>query len=316
MLSLNAHQLNVFLIAAETLNFTLAAQRLNMTQPSVSQHVQSLEDYFGIPLFVRVGRNIQLTDAGTALIPLAQEMLYLAIHMEESMASLKGDVYGHLVVGCSTVTGRYLLPKLLTSFHEEFPQVKATCKISSQVDALDMLKDGKIHLALASNPPLKQDIEAHKICNEVILLICHPKHPWANLSELLPEDLLKGEFILPEEGSETHTSIRKALAAKGIAITQLRTLVSLGSLEGIALSVQEGLGAGFAPEILVNRLVKEHVRQVSIIGVNIYHEIFACRNVRRPATAAQEAFWRLITNPENLVLKPIQDTKFVRTDIE
>ncbi|MCI0398891.1 MAG: LysR family transcriptional regulator, partial [Chloroflexi bacterium] len=81
---LDAHQMNVFLQAAKTLNFTQAARQLHMTQPSVSQHIQALEQYFNAPLFVRAGRHLTLTDAGAILMPLAQEMVLLSQQIEET----------------------------------------------------------------------------------------------------------------------------------------------------------------------------------------------------------------------------------------
>ena len=164
MSGLNSHQINVFLIAAETLNFTQAAQRLQISQPSVSQHIQSLEEHFGVQLFIRSGRNVELSDSALALIPLAREMVYLTQHMEETMASIKGNVHGHLVVGCSTSTGRYVLPKLLAAFHHKFPQVRATCHVIPQAQSLEMLREGKVHLAVASNPPPSSGSGVPSVC--------------------------------------------------------------------------------------------------------------------------------------------------------
>ena len=97
---LDVHQLNVFLVSAETLSFTQAAQRLHMTQPSVSQHIQGLEHHFDMQLFLRTGRALELTEAGLALLPLAREAVELSIRIDETMESLKGKVFGHLMVGC------------------------------------------------------------------------------------------------------------------------------------------------------------------------------------------------------------------------
>ena len=129
---LDAHQLNVFLVAAESLNFTVAARELHMTQPSVSQHIRELERHFGTRLFLRLGRRLELTDAGEALVPLAREMSALSIRIDERMESLRGEVYGHLTIGCSTTPGRYLLPGLLASFLRRHPKVEATCQVSSR----------------------------------------------------------------------------------------------------------------------------------------------------------------------------------------
>ena len=303
MLNLSTHQLHVFLVAAETQNFTQAAQRLQMTQPSVSQHIQALEDHFGLPLFVRAGRNIELTDAGMALIPLARELVNLSVHVEETMASIQGDVHGHLIVGCSTSTGRYILPRLLACFHREYPQVRVTCLVTSQSLALQALIEGKVHLALASDPPFSPDIEFHRFSDEHILLIAPLNHPWSQCAEIDVSELEQVDFILPEEGSETHTSIREGLAQLGVSIYHLKVLISLGSLEAIALSVQEGLGVGFVPELVVTRLVKNNVCPIRVRGLDIQHEVFVGRNTRRPATTAQEAFWQFILDPENPVLQ-------------
>ena len=121
---LDAHQLNVFVTAAKTLNFTAAARQLHMTQPSVSQHVQSLEQHFGVALFIRSGRNLRLSDAGLALLPMAQRMVSSSLHIEEMMESLKGEVHGHLLVGCSTTIGKYVLPFMLAAFMRQYPKCR------------------------------------------------------------------------------------------------------------------------------------------------------------------------------------------------
>ena len=149
---LDTHQLNVFLIAADTLNFTQAARLLHMSQPSVSQHIQTLEQSFGHPLFVRLGRRIELTDAGRALVPLAREMVRRSIQIEETMKSLEGEVHGHLLVGCSTTPGKYILPQLLARFHHLNPKVRVSCTVAAQGEVFRMLCDGEVHVAMISEP--------------------------------------------------------------------------------------------------------------------------------------------------------------------
>jgi DNA-binding transcriptional LysR family regulator len=291
---LNAHQLNVFLIAADTLNFTQAAQRLQMSQPSVSQHIQALEQHFGLDLFIRSGRSLLLTDAGRALVPLARELVFLSNHIEDSMTSIKGMVYGHLLVGCSTTVGRYVLPQLLAAFHRRFPEVRATCQVTSQETSLQLLCEGKVHLALTTNFELCADAEYRKMGEDNIHLIAPLDHPWNVSGKIQPGDLYEQEFILPEDASETHNAVREALAAAGISIYQLKCLMTLGSPEAIALSVQEGLGVGFVSEVVVKRLVRTGVVPVCIEGLPIRKDVYLGRNPNRPPTAAQAAFWDFV----------------------
>ena len=295
---LDAHQLKVFLAAAETLNFTQAAQQLNMSQPSVSQHIQALERHFKTPLFLRAGRTLQLTDAGLVLVPLAHDMVKQSILIEETMASLHGEVFGHLMVGCSTTPGKYVLPHLLAQFHNEHPKVRVTCQVSPQAQAIESLCEGRIHFALASF--------AHKTCannTEFVEFICDPvvlitplDHPWAQRDHIEIEELLDANFILREESSGTYKTVQEALAKTNVHIEQLRTLLTLGNSEAIAMAVQEGLGVGFVSQAVANGVGRDRVAIVDINGLDICRDIYIGRHTRLPATKAQIAFWDFVTS--------------------
>jgi DNA-binding transcriptional LysR family regulator len=295
---LNLHQINVFLIAAETLNFTQAAQRLEMTQPSVSQHIQALEQYFETDLFIRAGRSLELTDAGYTLIQMAREMVYFSNHIEERMRSLKGKVHGHLMVGCSTTTGRYILPRLLADFHLKCPQVRATCHVASQERALQMLCSGHVHLAICSQPEICKDVEFRQFATDQIQLIAPLDHPWAQKDHIGVQELLAGEFILPDIGTDTHAAVHAALNHQGLSLDQLDALMVLGSTEAIGLSVKEGLGVGFVSNIVVQKLVKDEVKIIPVQGLDINQEIYIGRFLNRPHTSAQDAFWDFIFEAE------------------
>lgn len=294
---LDTHQLNVFLVAAETLNFTQAAQRLHMTQPSVSQHVQSLEQYFGTPLFRRVGRYVELSEAGMALVPLAEELVNRSVLIEETMKSLEGEIHGHLLVGCSTTPGKYILPQLLAGFHRSFPRVRVSCHVASQKESLQMVCDGDVHVALTSLPQtVCRDVEFLKFTTDEIVLIAPTSHPWAERGAIEPEDLYEADFILREEGSGTQTAVRQALTAIDVAEERLSNLLTLGSSEAIAMAVQEGLGVGFVSRIIVSRLTKSGVAVISVRGLRIERDIFIGCHTRRPQTLAQAAFWQMIVD--------------------
>lgn len=292
---LDTHQLNVFLIAAETLNFTQAAHLLHMSQPSVSQHIQSLEQSFGQPLFVRQGRHIGLTDAGVALLPLAREMVKRSIQIEETMKSLEGEVHGHLMVGCSTTPGKYILPKLLADFHSLYPMVKVSCNVSAQDTAFRQLCDGDVHIAMVSEPYMScRDVETRQFIVDPVILIAPFDHPWAEKGEIDVEDLYDGQFIMREEGSGTSEAVWRALTNAGISIHELRTLLVLGSSEAIALSVLEGIGVGFVSRIIVTKLVEGRVAIIKVNGLEIAREIHIGSQTRRAPGIAQRVFWEFV----------------------
>ncbi|MFN2104283.1 MAG: LysR substrate-binding domain-containing protein [Candidatus Promineifilaceae bacterium] len=289
---LDTHQLNVFLVAAETLNFTQAARLLHMSQPSVSQHIQSLEQSFGQSLFVRSGRHMELTDAGRTLVPLAREMVERSVRIEEMMKSLEGEVHGQLLVGCSTTPGKYYLPQLLATFHHEYPLVRVACNVMGQARAFDMLCDGEIHVAMISEPYMSNNnVETCLFMLDPVILIAPLDHPWAKRGEIEPAELYEGEFIFREDGSGSGEFVRNALDAVNISLADLNTLLILGSSEAIALSVKEGIGVGFVSQIVYSQLVAGQVAPVKVRGLEIIREIHVGAQNRKPPTLAQQAFW-------------------------
>ncbi|MGW8318102.1 MAG: LysR substrate-binding domain-containing protein [Candidatus Promineifilaceae bacterium] len=308
---LDAHQLHVFLTAAEKLNFTAAARQLHMTQPSVSQHIQALEQRFQVALFVRKGRKMVLTDAGEALVPLARRMVDWSVRIDETMESLRGQVYGHLKVGCSTTAGKYILPFLLTNFMQHYPQVKATCHVLPRAQAVADLCDGLIHLALASPSEFCNVVEFRRLLSDPIRLIVPLNHPWAQRSEIEPLELLSADFIQREEGSGTLEVAAKALEEVGLEIGQLRTVLTLGNAEAVALAVEEGLGAGFVSQFVASRLVAGTVATVQVRGLCIQQDVYIGRNTTLPGTTAQDAFWSFVTCPSSSVMAELVDYGFI-----
>lgn len=292
---MSTHQLNVFLVAAQTLNFTQAAQKLLMSQPSVSQHIQALERHFGEALFIRSGRSLELTDAGQVLIPLAKEAVSVSERIEETMASLQGDIYGHLLVSCATTPGKYILPAMLAAFHEQYPRVKVTCRAATQGDALQMLESSAAHFAITSvGVGTCPDFAYHHLLSDQVCLVVPRDHPWADKGAIQPEMLRGAQFIMSEEHTAAFAAIQDALGKVDISLSDLDIVLTLGNAEAIALAVQQGLGAGFISETVSKRLCGGTVAKVDIAGVSIRSEIYLAHSLRRPQTQAQIAFWEFI----------------------
>lgn len=297
---LDAHQLNVFLTAAEILNFTEAGRLLNMTQPSVSQHVQALEQHFQTSLFNRAGRQLSLTDAGLALMPLARQMVRQSIRIDEMMASLHGSIYGHLRICCSTTSGKYILPSLLSVFLKRHPRVHATCEVSSQKQAIDALREGRVHLALACPQECeRQDVDFRLFYSDPIVLLVPDTHPWATRGTIDPRELDKARLIMREEGSGTFNAVRQGLLRTGIEVEDLHTVLTLGSSEAIALAVREGLGVGFVSGFVAQQLVREGVQLVDICGLPLRQDVYLLQSRRHPPTNAQTAFWQFSADADN-----------------
>ncbi len=292
---LNVHQLNVFVIAAETLNFTQTAKRLHLTQSSVSQHIKSLETQLGVDLFIRKGRSLEITDAGLVLLPMARDIVEGSIRVAEQMELLKSEVHGHLIIGCNTGPGKYLLPVMLAKFHEHYPLVRIACQVLPAKQVQEGLAEGDIHFTLSNISDITSDGGEYQLyLEEPILLIVPLDHPWAERDKIEPEELYEEQFIMREKGSGTYKNVSASLLDVGVDIEKLDIFMEMGTSESLALAVEQGLGVGFVSKMILEKICPRRVAVVKINGMEILQPIYLGRQTAFPATSAQAAFWEFV----------------------
>lgn len=286
------YQLQIFLIAAETLNFSLTAKRLHMSQPSVTQHIQLLETHFDTSLFIRSGRKLALSDSGLALIPMARQMVDLSLRTDEVIDALSKQIHGQLSIACTTTPGKYHLPVLLAGFMQKYPLVQARCDVHARERALTLLEEGKVHIALSSSlEGFDQNIEVRKFLTEPVVLIAPIDHPWTRRQEIMPGDLQTARFILREETAGTYRVVRDGLMRVGIHIKDLQTILTVGNSEAIAIAVQRGVGVGFVSQTVVENMVEGKVAKIKVRGLDLHQDIFLCRHRFHPFGILQTTFW-------------------------
>jgi DNA-binding transcriptional LysR family regulator len=297
---LDIYEMQIFLNAAEAGSFSEAGRRLQLSQPAVSMQIRSLEKRIGIELFSRAGRHIQLTEAGLVLVPLARELVNMSIHVEESMASLKGTVVGMLKLACSTTAGKYILPKLIAGFIDEFPDVQVACDVGSRGTALARLNDGTAQLAITSLREPSRDFEYRPFTTDPVVLIAPPRHPWAQIGQIPVEDLCKGRFIVRELNSGTQQAVIEALAKFDLGLNCLPKVMTLGNSEAIHLAVAEGIGVAFVSRrAAAEGLASGRVVEVQVDRLEICQQLYMVRHAQRAATGPQNAFWEYVFRPEN-----------------
>ena len=296
---INLHELNVFVEAALAQNFSVAARRLYLSQPAVSLHIGNLEKQLGMELFRRNGRSIQLSDAGRVLLPLAQDALRQAKHLEETMWGLKGVLIGELSIACSTTAGKYVLPQLVAGFRRCHPQARVSINVAARRTALDWLMAGRADIAVVSAQPGHGEIVCATLASDPIVLIVAADHPWADGRVVSPAELLTQPFISREDSSGTHETLAEGLAAHGLRVGQLDVALTLGSAEAVEMSVEAGIGVAFVSSLAAGHgLALGRVVEVPVAGLNLARQIYVAQHQRRPATPLQQAFWDFALSPE------------------
>ena len=284
--------LRVFLVAAEERNFSRAAERLHMTQSAVSQNIQSLEKAYKIELFNRLGRTVELSEAGQTILPMVREVLLAARLLEDGLQEVNHQIGGELLIGCSTSAGKYLLPTLLAEFRHEYPAVHPRVKIISRDGVMERLINRTIPIGIASRQIEHREIESVPLFDDRIILIVHPSHPWAEFGRAFPSDLLDQPFISREDTSGTCETVMEGLKPQNITIDHFNVVMELGNTEAIEMAVERGVGIAFVSEMVAARgLALGRIKKVEVEGLDLRRRIFMARHIGSPFTRAQSLFW-------------------------
>ncbi|MBI5965772.1 MAG: LysR family transcriptional regulator [Chloroflexi bacterium] len=284
--------LRVFLAAAEEKNFSNAAKRLHLSQSAVSQNIQSMERAYGVDLFIRHGRVVELTEAGQSILPMARDVLRAALLLEDGFQEITHQIGGELLIGCSTSAGKYLLPALLSDFQREYPAVHPRVKIMGREGVYERLLNQSIPIGVSSKYFDHRDLESVPLFDDRIYLIVPANHSWANYGKAVPDDLLDQRIIMREEISGTCETVMQGLKSYGITPDMLDVTMELGNPEAIEMAVERGVGIGFVSEMVAARgLAFGRVKKVELQGLDLKRTVYIARHLNHPLTRAQSLFW-------------------------
>lgn len=295
---LNTFHLRTFLAVVDTGNYSAAAAALHMTQPAVSQQIRALEEQLGnVRLFRRVGQRMVLTHAGEELLSSARELVRLAERAEQSLLALKGQVAGHVALGCTPSGGERLLPHLLTGFHEQFPSVGIELIVAPADELLDGLSERNLHLALIEEPQRRRGLEAALLGHEPLVLAAPTGHPLLKQEQPSSDIVRDHALVLPRRGSPLRRMIEETLRRRGIAFTDLRPVLETDSITVQLQAVRAGLGLAFLPRSCVP-MRGEGLGYVDLADMPLTMAWFLVRPRERSVPGPSHSLFSFLTGPQ------------------
>jgi DNA-binding transcriptional LysR family regulator len=293
---INIPELRVFVTAAEELNFSRAAQRLRLSQSAVSQNIQSIERTYGVELFVRHGRSVQLSESGLAVLPMARDVLNSMRLLDDALVNAKGAISGELNIGCATTSGRYFIPNLLAAFQRDYPNVRTRVSLMKRQAVVDGMLEQTLNLGVIGRCVDHRELECQPLFEDRIIMIVPVQHPWATLGQAVkPADVLEQPFISREHGSGTYTELFDNLRKHGIDLDNLNVVMELGDAEAVQMAVEKGVGITFISELMAARsLALGRVKKVDVEGFNITQSIYLARHVAGVFTRAEAKLWEFV----------------------
>lgn len=269
MAAMTLDQLRIFLAVAEHLHFTRAAEALYITQPAVSAAIQTLEQEYAVKLFHRIGRNIEITEAGKFLQVEVQKILDLVTLTERGLRELNDLQRGQLNLGSSLTIGNYWLPEKISRFQRLYPGISINCTLANAETICVGTATGHFDLGLVEGevqPSLKNCLDEEVVGSDRLLIVVGKFHPWYDEQKVNLTELTKAEWVMRESGSGTQQRFEQALQSWGINPSELNVISLLNSGEMVKAVVENGVGATALSELMViKELQLDSLRAVTVI---------------------------------------------------
>jgi DNA-binding transcriptional LysR family regulator len=266
--ALNFHQMHIFYIVATKGSFSIAAQSLHMTQPAVTMQIQALEHYFGTKLLNRSTKKVELSDAGRALLPLAESGIELIRQTDLAMSKYTHQLKDKLQLGASLTIGEFILPRLLGVFGSDFPSITISMKVMNTKQILEEVLTHQLTFGLVEAEVHHPDLHTEPVLNDQLKLIVPAKHPLNELASINFEDAFDYPFILREQGSGTREVMEKEMLQLGIDPSRMRIVMEMGSTGAIKSAVEAGIG--------ISILSQSSVKHEVTLGLLKVHDIEGC----------------------------------------
>ena len=284
------HQLRYFVAVAETENFTRAAERSHVSQPSLSQQILKLESEVGHKLFHRLGRKAVLTEAGVAFLERARRILFEV----ENAAKELGDhpaLGRRITVGAVQTVMPYLMTPFIAALSASHPNLLIDAREDFRSDLVRGVVEGDLDLAIVPLPVKEHRISVEPLLTEPLLLVVGKSHPIATRSEISVADLANETFISLGDSSALAGQIR---AFFGDQKFQPRIGFRCAQVATLKQFVSTGLGISILPQLARLPDDRDTLTYLRLTGSEPTRELVVIRHLQRYQSRGAEQFLSLL----------------------
>ena len=268
---MNLYHLSTFLAVARSQSFTQAANELHLTQPTVSSGVSELERSLGVKLFNRIGRSISLTMEGRLLESYAEQIDDLTTEAEDRIHSRDVEPGESFRFGAIDAAVIYLLPGVLETYHNRFPQVDISVQVDASRFLVDDLLRGRSEFGVITLPFSHPKIDTLTLHEDSLPLVVGIGHPLAGRKRVTLAEVVRETLILFHEGSVSRKPVDEHLAEAGLSPGRV---MEMSSPEAMRKLVEAGVGVSFLPSMTVRDSVEAGtLKELAVVGVRLKRQI-------------------------------------------
>ena len=266
--------LKAFDATARAGSMTAAAKVLALQQPTVSSHIQRLESEFGVELFHRRGRRLELTSFGRTLLDYTRRTFSGEEDAHALLAAAKNRYVGRLVVHA---IGPHNVVPVLKLFTEQFPHVHVAVGVGDSRTITAKILDYQGDVGVVLNHAAHPELFCAFFRTQPLVVFANLHHPLAQRTSLSLNDLRGQRFVIREEGSTTRRVFERELEERGV---EFRVALEMGSRESVREAVAQGLGLGVVAETAY--VADPRLTKLNIVDTRMATQVhFICREDRR-----------------------------------
>lgn len=286
---MDMNNLLAFIEVAEEKSFSRSAEKLKLTQPAVSKRIAALETELSSRLFDRVGRTVNLTEAGRVLLPSALKINSEVSRIESELCNLGKEVKGKLSIGASEHIGADRLAPLLKIFHAKYPEVHIDLHFSNSSQILDDINNGLTDMGICADCDDVRNDRAHsrllamEIWKDQLSLVTETHHPLTRRESITVAMLSEFPAILPEEKSKIRKTVNRIMNNHEVEVN-----VSLEASDFPTMKSMASIGLGWA--LLPKSEVDESLAVINVDDLKLSHSVALVRNPDRTMSRASQAF--------------------------
>ena len=268
-------------------SFTRAAEVLHITQPTLSGQVKELEERYGIKLFVRHGRRIELTDIGRSAQAITRHLFRYEEEVEQLLQSARALTSGQLLVAADSP---YIVTPLLAQFQRLYPGINISIQYGNSQQLMSWLETRRCDVAFLPNIPSDDDrLYSIPLAPDRLVGFVSHDHAWAERRSITMHELLEQRIILREKGSRTRSIFEEAVVSSGGVLSNV---MEISGREGVREAVAAGFGVGI---VAANELLADsRLRSLPVSDAELIHAEHVICLKERLSLRVTDAFLEMI----------------------
>jgi DNA-binding transcriptional LysR family regulator len=297
---MDIHQLKVFTSVFKKKSFSKASEELHLTQPTISNHIKSLEDEFDCKLFDRLGRTIIPTREAEVLYNHSMEIIEKAGILKDAVGQIREDLTGKIIVGASTIPGVYLIPRIMTQFQKSYPSISFQILISDSKGIIDSISKHELLLGIVGARLGSEKINYMPFVEDELIAVSSPSLVKNDMLKL--KELIKSPMVLREEGSGTRREAEKFLESKGVSLDSIKIAGIFGSTDAVKQAVKAGLGVSILSRFSVtDELDHKILKEIKLTDIEMKRRFYIVTHKKRTLPHLYDTFLKhILTESKNL----------------